>query len=383
MHERLHIIALNVPYPPDYGGIIDIYYKLESLSRLGVKIILHCFEYERPPAIWLEALCEKVFYYRRRTGLAAHVTFLPYNVYSRRDPLLIERLLQDDCPILFEGLHSCYYLADKRLCGRLKIYRAGNIEHDYYRLLAASCRRLPTRAFLCLEAWRFKRYQKVIAAADITLAISQADTDYLRRQFCGRRIEFVPAFHAGQQVRSEAGSSDVILYHGKLSVFENEHVALFLIAHVFGKLRNPCILAGMNPSERIRAAAAPYPHIMVEANPTAERMDYLLRNAQVHLLVTFQNTGLKLKLLNSLFAGRHVVANRLMLSGSGLEALCHIADTPEEMLDACRRLLRTPFTTKDVDTRTARLVPEYTSAYQAGRILRMLDECADLQIKQP
>jgi hypothetical protein len=382
MYKHLHIIALNVPYPPNYGGIIDIYYKLEALSHLGVKIILHCFEYERPAATQLEVLCEKVFYYKRHTGLVAHMTFLPYNVYSRKNSLLAERLLQDDYPVLFEGLHSCYYLTDKRLYARLKIYRAGNIEHDYYRLLAASCSRPLTRAFLRIEAWRFKRYQKVVASANITLAISQADAGYLRRQFPGRRIEFVPAFHAGTKVSAEAGSSDVILYHGKLSVFENEHVALFLITHVFGKLHNPCVLAGMNPSERIRAAAAAYPHITVEANPTADRMDYLVRNAQIHLLITFQNTGLKLKLLNSLFAGRHIVANHLMLSGSGLEALCHIADTPEEMLDACRRLLHTPFTTKDVDFRTARLVPEYTSVYQAKRILRMLDKCEDLHIDQ-
>jgi hypothetical protein len=36
-------------------------------------------------------------------------------VISRRGDQLIERLLQDQHSILFEGLHSCYYLADPRL----------------------------------------------------------------------------------------------------------------------------------------------------------------------------------------------------------------------------------------------------------------------------
>ncbi|MDR1556171.1 MAG: glycosyltransferase family 1 protein [Tannerellaceae bacterium] len=370
---NLHIIALNIPYPPNYGGVIDMYYKLPELHRLGVKLILHCFVYDRPPAAELEALCENVYYYKRRTGLMANLSFLPYNVCSRKDPHLIERLLHDDYPILFEGLHSCYYLTDKRLAGRLKLYREGNIEHDYYRLLARSCRTLFTKAFLLVEAWRFRRYQRVIASADITLAISLADAAYLRQQFPGRRIEFMPAFHAGERVTSEAGRSGFILYHGKLSVFENEHVALFLIAQVFSRLDCPCILAGMNPSERIRAKAAPYPHIIVEANPTAERMDYLTREAQVHLLVTFQDTGLKLKLLNSLFAGRHIVANRLMLAGSGLDSLCHIADTPEEMITACRRLLAEPFTEEETERRRSFLFPDYSPAYQAARLLRMLE----------
>jgi hypothetical protein len=372
MDKHLHVIALNVPYPPNYGGIIDIYYKLLALHRLGVKLTLHCFAYERPPAPELELLCEQVYYYKRRTGLIANLSLLPYNVYGRRDARLLENLLLDNYPILFEGLHSCYYLADKRLAGRLKIYRAGNIEHDYYRLLARSCRSLPAKLFLRLEAWRFKRYEQVLSAADRMLGISLADTAYLRQRFPGQSVDFVPAFHAGEQVTAVEGRSDFVLYHGKLSVFENEHVALFLIEQVFSRLDCPCVLAGMNPSPRILSAAAPYPHITVEANPSAERMDSLLQEAQIHLLVTFQDTGLKLKLLNALFAGRHVIANRLMLAGSGLEALCHTADTADEMLAACRHLLQEPFTAEDIRRRRSLLLPTYSPSYQAGKLWKMI-----------
>lgn len=372
MQKHLHIIALNIPYPPNYGGVIDIYCQLAALHRLGAKIILHCFVYDRPPAAGLEALCEKVYYYKRRTGLLRNLSLLPYNVYSRKDPLLIAHLLQDDYPILFEGLHTCCYLADPRLAGRFKLLREANIEHHYYRMLAASCREPLTRLFLLVEAWRFRRYEGVMARADVMLAISQTDADYLQKRFPGRRIAFVPAFHASDNVTSRPGRSDFVLYHGKLSVFENEHAALFLIEQVFGKLDCPCIIAGMNPSQRIQAAAAPYPHITVEANPTAGRMSDLTSRAQVHLLVTFQDTGLKLKLLNSLFAGRHIVANRLMLAGSGLEPLCHMANTPQEMIAAVGRLFSEPFTAEDVARRQSFLLPTYSPSRQAESILRML-----------
>jgi hypothetical protein len=372
MEKHLHIIALNVPYPPDYGGIMDIYYKLEALHRLGVKLILHCFEYERPPAAELEDVCEKVYYYKRRTGWVANLTLLPYNVYSRKNAGLIRNLLRDSHPILFEGLHSCYYLADQRLAGRLKLCREGNIEHDYYRLLAGSCRSWPVKLFLLIESLRFRRYQQVLAWADVILAISQTDAAYLRRTFPGKRIEFIPAFHASGEVTARAGRSGFILYHGKLSVYENERVAIFLITEVFSRLDCPCILAGMNPSQRIRAAAAPYAHITIEANPAAGRMEELIREAQIHLLVTFQGTGLKLKLLNSLFAGRHIVVNSLMLAGSGLDALCHIADTPEEMIAACRRLLPQPFTAEEIRRRESFLIPSYSTIHQAEQIQQII-----------
>ena len=43
--KHLHIVSFDIPYPPNYGGVIDVYYKLKALHRKGVKIILHCFEY--------------------------------------------------------------------------------------------------------------------------------------------------------------------------------------------------------------------------------------------------------------------------------------------------------------------------------------------------
>ena len=372
MEKYLHIIAFNVPYPPNYGGVIDVYYKLPALHRLGVKIILHSFVYDRPPAFELEAFCLETHYYKRRRGLMANLGLLPYNVRGRKSEALMNRLLRDGHPILFEGLHSCYYLADKRLAGRLKLYREGNIEHDYYRQLADSCSRPLTRLFLRLEAWRFRLYERTIASADCLLAISQADADALRQRFPGRRVAFVPAFHAADRVTSEPGRSGFILYHGKLSVFENERAALFLVERVFAHLDCPCVIAGMDPSERLRSAVARHPRLTLEANPSAERMNYLTRQAQAHLLVTFQGTGLKLKLLNSLFSGRHVIANRLMLSGSGLDSLCCVADTPEEMIGACRRLLLEPFTAADVARRRSFLLPAYSPAFQAERLAGML-----------
>ena len=41
MEKHINIIALNIPFPANYGGVIDIYYKLYALSRCGFKIHLH------------------------------------------------------------------------------------------------------------------------------------------------------------------------------------------------------------------------------------------------------------------------------------------------------------------------------------------------------
>lgn len=372
MDRHLNIISLNIPWPANYGGVIDIFYKLKALHELGVKIILHAFEYERPPAPELNMYCEKVYYYKRNTGLIPNLSTLPYNVFSRKDPLLLERLLENDYPILFEGLHSCYYLSDSKLTDRKKIIRSANIEHDYYFYLYKAEQDFVKRTFFLIESKRFAHYEKQIRQADFTLAISKSDETSLKSRYPKNRIELISAFHSNEQISSKEGKSDFILYHAKLSVVENEKAALFLINKVFSKLEHTCVIAGMNPSSTLINAAKPFPNIKIEANPSTERMDSLIEEAQIHALVTFQDTGLKLKLLNSLFAGRHVLVNSLMLAGSGLNALCNQADSPEEMISQCNRLMQIPFSAADIKEREKILFPTYDNKYQAKRLYDMM-----------
>ena len=47
MDKNLHVISFDIPWPVNYGGVIDVFYKITALAGLGVKIHLHCFEYGR------------------------------------------------------------------------------------------------------------------------------------------------------------------------------------------------------------------------------------------------------------------------------------------------------------------------------------------------
>ncbi len=33
VEQHLHIISFDVPAPPDYGGVIDVYYKAKALAE--------------------------------------------------------------------------------------------------------------------------------------------------------------------------------------------------------------------------------------------------------------------------------------------------------------------------------------------------------------
>ena len=111
--KHLHIVAFSIPYPANYGGVIDVYYKLKALHAAGIKIHLHCYQYDRPETTELDKYCESVNYYPRKTGLSAQISIKPYIVESRQSDSLLKNLLSYKYPILFEGLHSCFYLSRK------------------------------------------------------------------------------------------------------------------------------------------------------------------------------------------------------------------------------------------------------------------------------
>lgn len=354
---------------------MDVYYKLEALHRLGLSIVLHCYQYEHEerPTDRLLSVCDRVYYYPRERGLSANLHWLPYNVYGRRGEELMVHLLEDDAPILFDGLQSCYFLTDVRLEARIKIVRPANVEHHYYRAIAKAERGLIGKAFHYIEAFKFALFEAKLRSADLLLPVSETDATYYAARFPGKEVLCVPCFHSYQFVQTSLGSGVYILYHAKLSVPENEVAALWLINHVFSQLSVPAVIAGMKPSRRLEKTAVKA-GVRLVSNPDEQTMQKLIREAHIHLLWTNQPTGLKLKLLNSLFLGRHVIANDLMLVGTGLERLCHVAHSASEAVELCHVLMKQPITEDLLRERRELLSTRYDTIGQGKRIASYLFE---------
>jgi glycosyltransferase involved in cell wall biosynthesis len=369
--KTLHIISFDVPWPANYGGVIDVFYKLEQLHKAGVKIHLHCFEYGRGQQKELNRHCAEVHYYKRSTSPFHQLSSLPFIVNTRVSEELVKRLQQDKHPILFEGLHTCGILNDKRLDGRLKIYRESNIEHDYYRHLAKAESNLLRRLYFLAEAKKLEKFEMILKHAGKMLVVSQADTAYLQAKFPGQDIEYLPSFHPYESVVSETGTGDFILYHGNLSIAENVLGAEYLIEHVFSKTDYTVKIAGLNPGAGLKNLIQKHKHIEVIENPSDEVLQQLIRQAQVNCLYTHQATGLKLKLLNALFAGRHCLVNDKMLHGTGLEKACEVANEPEQFIDKLRVLMKEPFTQAVIDNRKE-LLKNFDVRRNAQRIVELL-----------
>jgi glycosyltransferase involved in cell wall biosynthesis len=370
LDHHLHIVSFDVPSPPSYGGVIDVYYKVKALAELGVKVHLHCFQYGRPKAKDLEAMCASVHYYPRRTGKLQLLNSLPYVVVSRRSEALTDRLLKDDHPILFEGLHCCHSLGDPRLHGRKRLVRAHNVEHDYYGALAKAATNTFRRTYFINEAHKLQRFEPVLAEADHVLAISPKDEAYFGSHF--HNVVHIPAFHAVDKVAVPDGLGDFAFYHGALGVPENDQAALFLVRKVFKDLDVKLVIAGSDASTELRREVAKEPNVELRENIGTEEIHRLVRDAQVNVLPTFQATGIKLKLLLCLFTGRYVVCNTPMVEGTGLEGLCHVHDDPEGMRTSILACMGKPANGQALERRAEVLEQRFSNRRNAERIVELL-----------
>ncbi len=349
--NRIHIVSFDVPFPANYGGVIDVYHKIRILHQHGFQITLHCFEYGRGEQPHLAQFCKKIYYYPRKTGIGSNISLLPYIVSSRRHDDLIRNLLADDAPILFEGLHTCSLLGHKLLKNRIKIYRESNIEHQYYQHLAKAEKRLSRKIFFLIEAAKLRIFQKILIQADLTLAVAEDDQQYLQKFLPVEKVVFLPSFHGNDSVTCQTGTGKYALFQGKLSVPENKQAAEYLIQNVFSGTSIPFIVAGMDPDDGLKKLTSLHENVSLIANPDQQTMETLTSEAQVNIMVTFQPTGLKLKLINTLYTGRHCLVNSKMLAGTGLDSICYVADTPTLLKSTLHKLMETPFTSDDREKR--------------------------------
>jgi glycosyltransferase involved in cell wall biosynthesis len=367
MAFEIHIITLNVPYPPDYGGMIDSFFRIKALYRAGVKIHLHCFTYGREHSDILNSLCTSVNYYNRDRSVKSFFSILPYTVVTRNSEKLLENLTKDNHPIFFDGIHTAFLLDHPYLSARKKYVRVHNIEHSYYASLARFERDPLKKVYYSFEALKLRRFERVLACADALFTVSDTDQEYFEDRY--HNAEMIPSFHPCDTIESSVGSGEYIIYHGDLSVNENALVAEFLISKIFAQLPYRCIVAGKKPPMRLFTQARAHRNVIIVPDPDNEKMDELIRNAHINILFSIASNGLKLKLLVALFSGRHCLVNNNIIKGTMLGPACTVEDSATGMVDKIKDLMNMPFTLRLKEERTA-LTEIYTNEYNSRRLIR-------------
>jgi len=244
--KKIHIVSFDIPFPADYGGVIDVFYRIKALHNIGFDIVLHCFEYgKRSRQIELEKYTSQVIYYPRKKSILALFKKEPFIVATRKPNQLLENLNKDDAPILFEGLHTCGFLNDISLKNRLKFARMHNIEHDYYTELSKTTFGWK-KFFFQLEAKKLKQFLPILDNAQHILAIQENDFSFFKSMHSS--VTLLPVSLPKFEVKTVKQTEDFCLFQGNLSVPENINAVTWLLENVSELNQQRFIIAGKNPS---------------------------------------------------------------------------------------------------------------------------------------
>ncbi|MBN2730163.1 MAG: glycosyltransferase [Bacteroidales bacterium] len=371
-NKTVHIVSFDIPLPVNYGGVIDIFNKIKSLHKLGIKIILHNFQYggRKSNKSFLK-YCEEVHYYPRNNNKTNLFSSRPYIVASRSSDELLNRLAADQHPILFEGLHTCLYLSHPKLQHKRKIVRTHNIEHEYYKGLAIAENDPLKAIYFHNESRKLKRFEKNLSYANALAVISRNDATHFSQ--CHNNVKVISAFHPSEEVQVREGLGNYALYHGSLDVSENNQAALFLVNEVFNNLDYTLVIAGNKPGKELKTACKNMKNIELRTNLKENDFENLIADAQVNVLPTFQSTGIKLKLLLALHKGRHLLVNTPMVDKTGLEELCHVVNTPDEFKMAIHKLMKKEIASSEIKQRHSMLLQNgFSNAYNAENLAKLI-----------
>lgn len=340
--KPLHIISFDNPFPANYGGVIDVFYKVKALHSLGYEIYLHCFYDERSTvAPELKAITKEVYLYPKNRRFTFLFSAFPFGVISRYHKSLGEHINAIEAPILFEGLQSTMLL-HRLHCTNIKFLRLHNIESNFYAGMYASETNWLKKVLYYFEIGKYKKYEQQLHHFKRVFTLSPYEQQIVSQWTDA--VTYLPVFHGNELVTPLSEKGSYCLYHGDLRLPDNKRVASFLIK-VFKKLPEyKLIIASSASQEFVEKQTKGFANIQFEKIDDDSHLESLLAEAHINVLWSFQKSGTKLKAVKALFKSRFCLINSNMVDDEALLNLCELANTEEELIQQIQRLYTLPYT---------------------------------------
>ena len=248
----LHLISFDIPYPPDYGGVVAVFDMLQALRQNGIDVKLHVFQYnnkEVSPELY--KYCQEIFVYKRNTSWTANFSLKPYIVNSRDHKDLYINLQKDNLPILMEGIHCSYFLPELCLGNRKVLVRAHNIEWKYYHQLYLQEHSLLKKIYFKIESLKLRWYEPYIfKKASAVICFNEKERNIINQY--NRKTLSINLALSNLQVKVEIGKGSGILIHGNLSINDMAQSVSKILTVLKNKYKGKISIAGKNPSQSLK-----------------------------------------------------------------------------------------------------------------------------------
>ena len=346
MAYRVLVLAPRLPWPPTDGGTVAVWEPLVRMQRLGHQIDLLAPGLRSARAQSPEGIgCEEVqrpaeWVWKARAAWLTLTKAIPYMAAFDFFPAFQARLAHKVATghydlVQIEHARMGLYADAVLQAGLPVVMRFHNVDSELERQLA-QVDRAEKRSHHDLQAYRFENFEhRLCRQVSVALAISEPDARRLAQiaQTQNIRVETAGADLLLQELpaRIRKGS---LLFVGSLNYPPNDDGACWLVEKIWPEIRRAAphahlTIAGVAPSRRLQRLAAgadvELPGYLADLRP-------LLQAAEVALAPLRAGSGMRLKVLEAMAAGKALVTTTLgcegILLAHGREAL--VADTAQD-----------------------------------------------------
>lgn len=355
---KIAVITPYLPDPPDTGGKIRSFYLLQGLSRHHSVDLFTVYYGEQPDhANTLHELCDNI-----------------YTVQLRKNPTATSRATRilDPLPRLVEHFHTPSSLGEVRqqlqteqydlqvvdeicmapyvhgLPGPKLVIRH-KVDHLHYREVAAIQAFSTQKVKQWLDAYKLRLYEKR-TMTEFAAAICCSEDDAAAIRALNPEV---PLIVIGNGVdlehfvfQEETSGLPTLLYMGTMDYYPNIDAVRYFFQKIHPHLRQlvpqlQVVIVGHNPPADIRAWQR-LPGVTITGS-VADVRPYLAKSYATIVPLRL-GSGTRLKILESIAAGRAVVSTSVGAEGLGLRHEEHIliADEPLEFAKRTAELLCNP-----------------------------------------
>lgn len=361
---RIMLVCNKYPFPPRDGGSLATFNMLKGLVEAGNVVDLlamntskHYIAGNKSDGIPGLNIVRKVFVNNAVTisGLAYNFLFssLPYNAARIKNKLFRQALAEmlnaaDYDVVQLEGLYLALYagLIKKHSKAGI-IYRAHNVEHLIWQKHSNREKNLLKRWYLRSLCSRIRNFeQDFINVYDLLVPISGIDLELLNSMGNKKPSVVVPfgMYNDDDTTRINNTSEDYsLLYIGALDWMPNVDALVWFVKEVWlqVKRRYPELkffVAGRN------AAAGLEKYLLqngVYFLGEVENTGDFLSKKGIVVVPLFSGSGIRVKIIEAMFAGKPVIATSVSAKGISVENEKHIllADDAGEFIACIGKLL--------------------------------------------
>lgn len=357
--KKILFLTPTLPYPPVSGGVIKsnkVVHFLSERYELTVACLLKNEDTQHRAAFQTTVqlsnfISEELNVPRTAKNLIlSNLQGIPLNLFRNKSAAFKQKVnaVIHQYDVVFCDHYVMFQYIPENFKGKIVLHEH-NCEYLIWKRYAGIEKSLPKKLALLNQASRIKKYERQICRkADVILAAPN-DIEELVKIGADKQ-KFLETYHLGddslleQEKLQFQPDNNTLLYIGTLSWEANIDGLLWFYKDIFPllKKKNPAIklrIIGRHPDERLIRIAENDKDIILEG--FVEELEPYFRNSNVFITPLRFGSGIKVKVVNSLYMGIPCVTTSIGAEGLKTEDGEHmfIKDSPQEFADAINLLL--------------------------------------------